>query len=298
MLTCLIVSRRLRLSAVVVAAVLGSVSTTHAAAPQETASHGSSSALRQDALRSMPLHKLTPQGKALVDRVLNDVTVFRRLPTQVIECDAEMHVFLVDNPDVVINMWEVMDVTKVTMQRLSETGFKLDDGAGTTGNCHYLYRSPSQHLAYCEGTFVGTMFPRPIRGRCVISMRSVPVRDAYNRNYVQCRLDTFVQIDNVGVELFAKTFQNQIGQIADHNFRETTAFVSNVSRAAEAAPENIHRIAAKLHRITPEAKRQLTEIGDRISAAAAVSRAETGPQLNGPGIPPTAQRPPANGAAR
>lgn len=261
-------------------------------------SFGSSSALRQDALRSMPLNKLTPQGRTLVDRVLNDVTVFRRLPTQIIECDAEMHVFLVEHPDVIINMWEVMDVTKVKMQRLGETSFRLDDGAGTTGNCQYLYRSPTQHIAYCEGTFIGSMFPRSIRGRCIISLRSTAVRDAYNRNYVQCRLDTFVTIDNIGVELFAKTFQSQIGQIADHNFREVTMFVSNVSRAAEAAPHNIHRIAAKLNNITPEAKQQLTAIGDRISAAAVTSEVSAGPRLIAPGGPPTAQRPPSNGAPR
>ena len=277
-------------------AIASLVSPTNAA--EAPSSYGSSSALRQDALRSMPLNKLTPQARTVVDKVLNDVTVFRRLPTQVIECDAEMYVFLVEHPDVVINMWEVMDVTKVTMQRLGETSFRLDDGAGTTGNCQYLYRSPTQHLAYCEGTFIGSMFPRPIRGRCIISLRSVPVCDAYNRNYVQCRLDTFVQIDNVGVELFAKTFQSQIGQIADHNFRETTAFVSNVSRAAEAAPQNIHRIAAKLNKITPEAKSRLTAIGDRISASAAVSQSSEGPRLIAPAGPPTVQRPSPNGAAR
>lgn len=269
------------------------VASVRGVAAAEQASYGSSTALRQDALRAMPLGKLTPQGRALADHVLNDVTVFRRLPTQVIECDPEMYVFLVEHPDVVINMWEVMDVTKVTMQKLGETAFRLDDGAGTTGNCQYLYRSPTQHLVHCEGTFIGAMFPRPIRGRCLISLRSVPVRDAYGRSYVQCRLDTFVQIDNVGVELFAKTFQSQIGSIADHNFRETTTFVSNVSRAAEAAPENIHRIAAKLNKISPEQRRQLTLIGDRISTSAAMSRAPSGL-----GAPPTAQRPTPNGASR
>jgi hypothetical protein len=257
----------------------------------EAPSFGSSQVLRQDASRSLPLTKLSPQGRTLAAKVLGDVTIFRRLPTQVIECDAEMFGFLVENPDLVINIWDVMGVTKVTMKRLGPSSFQLDDGHGTTGTIHYLYRSPTQHVVYCEGSYVGSLLPRAIRGRCILSLRSVPIRDADDRAYVQCRLDSFVQLDNAGVEVFAKTFQNLIGGIADHNFRETTNFAAKVSEAAEETPENIHRIAARLDAVTPETKHRFTMIGDRIGSAALGLTEDGGPQLVVPQGDKTAQRP-------
>jgi hypothetical protein len=77
-----------------------------------------------------------------------------------------------------------------------------------------------------------------------------------------------VQIDNVGADLFAKTFQSVLGGIADHNFRETTAFVAKVHEAAEDSPDNLHRLAARLDRIPVTTKKQFTDIGDRIGAEA------------------------------
>src|SRR4051794_23133517 len=97
------------------------------------AAYGSAGNLRQDALRTLPLPRLTPQGKALASKIANDPTVFRRLPTQVIECDPEMYAFLIDHPDLVINIWEVMGVTKVQMQKIGPASFSLDDGHGTVG---------------------------------------------------------------------------------------------------------------------------------------------------------------------
>lgn len=263
----------------------------HVADAAEAPAFGSTPAMRQDAARALPLSKLTPQGRALAAKVLGDVTIFRRLPTQVIESDSEMFGFLVENPDLVINIWEVMGVTKVSMKRIGPSSFQLDDGHGTTGTIHYLYRSPTQHVVYCEGSYVGSLLPRPIRGRCILSLRSVPIRDAQDRSYVQSRLDSFVQLDNAGVEVFAKTFQSVIGGIADHNFRETTSFAAKVSEAAEDTPENIRRLAARLDAVTPETKHKFTTIGDRIGSAALGLTDDAGPQLAGQQGNSTAQRP-------
>ncbi|MGC3966357.1 MAG: hypothetical protein QM775_02995 [Pirellulales bacterium] len=225
---------------------------------------GSSRELQADALRSLPMAKLTPQGRELATKIINDTTIFRRLPQQVIEADPELYRFLVENPEMVINMWEVMGVTKVTIKKLGPSSYRIDDGQGTSGDIHFLYRSSSHHVMYCEGVYTGTMMPRPVRGRCILSLRSAHVRDADDRSYVQCRLDSFVQLDNIGIEIFAKTFQTMLGGIADHNFRETTGFVQSVSAAAEAAPENLHRIASKCRNVQPEIKQQFTDISDRI----------------------------------
>jgi hypothetical protein len=234
---------------------------------------GSAANLRQDALRILPLSKLTAQGRTLTQGIINDTTVFRRLPTQQFECDADLYAFMLDYPELVINMWEVMGVTKVKLTRIGPSSFNLDDGNGTTGKIHILYRSPAQHVVYAEGNYVGSMVPRSIRGRCIVTIRHGQGRAADGRSIMQCRLDSFVQLDNLGLELIAKTFHSTLGNIADHNLKEITGFVTSVQQAAETAPENLARITAKCNRVPEQTKQDFLAIADRIYEQA-MGRAE------------------------
>ena len=258
------------------------------------AAFGSASNLKQDALRNTPLSKLTPQGRSLAQGIINDTTVFRRLPTQQFECDSDLYAFMLDYPELVINMWEVMGVTKVRLTKIGTASWNLDDGAGTTGKIHVLYRSPAQHVIYAEGSYVGSMVPRAIRGRCLVTIRHGQGRSADGRTIMQCRLDSFVQMDNFGVELIAKTFHTALGNIADHNLREITGFVASVQQAAETAPENLERIAAKCDRIPLQTRHDFMVIADRIYEQA-MGRAELAP---GPatGAASTTVRRPQTGA--
>ena len=67
----------------------------------------SNRAARQSALRSIPFDKLDPQSRAKVTSVLSDVSFFRRMPVQVIQCDPDLYLFLVEHPDV--EVWFIPD---------------------------------------------------------------------------------------------------------------------------------------------------------------------------------------------
>jgi hypothetical protein len=253
---------------------------------------GSAANLRQDALRNLPLSKLTPQGRKLAQAVIDDTTVFRRLPTQQFECDADLYAFMLDYPELVINMWEVMGVTKVRLAKMGPTSWSLDDGAGTTGKIYILYRSPAQHVVYAEGSYVGSMVPRGIRGRCVVTIRHGQGRAADGRTIMQCRLDSFVQLDNLAADLLAKAFHSALGNIADHNLKEITGFVSSVHQAAETAPDNLERITAKCGRIPDQTKHDFLAITDRIYDQA-MGRAELNTSSIGGTAPTTIGRTPS-----
>ena len=59
-----------------------------------------SKSARQDAVRSIPFEQLDPEGRNKVNSVLSNLTVFRRMPTRVIDCDPGLYLFLVEHPDV------------------------------------------------------------------------------------------------------------------------------------------------------------------------------------------------------
>ena len=226
---------------------------------------------RLDAVKSIPLNKLDPEARRAVSAVVNKPTIFRRLPVQVIDCDPELYQFLVRNPEVVIGIWDVMGISNIAMQRRDDTSYVADDGAGTTGTVQFVHSADDTHVIYSEGLYDGPMFPRPIRGRCVMVLKSGFVRETNGRHYVTSRIDTFIQLDNTGLELLAKTFQPLVGRLADYNFTETAGFLASLSRTAEVNGPGVQRLAAKLTNVEPATRQQFAALAASVGQKSAAT---------------------------
>ncbi|MBI2824356.1 MAG: hypothetical protein HYX69_06680 [Planctomycetia bacterium] len=239
----------------------------HAAKPDTSGSV--SRAAREDAVQSIPLEKLDDDAREKIGSVLSQVSIFRRLPTQVIECDPKLYLFLVEHPDMVVNMWEVMGVSDMQLKKTSPDSFVANDNVGTSGQVEYLYRSHDTHIMYAEGSYSGPLFLQPVHGKCLLVLKTAYVRETNDKYFITCRLDTFIQLQNVGLELVARTFQPLVGKTADHNFRETAAFLALVSRSAETNHAAIQQLTAKLTKVDVEDRRQFGTLAGQLALAAA-----------------------------
>jgi hypothetical protein len=189
-----------------------------------------------------------------VSAAINATSIYRRLPTQVTECDPDMYLFLVRHPEVVVNIWEVMHVSNVALERTGPDTFRAADGAGTLCQVKFCYSDHDTQVIYAEGSYEGPLFNRPVRAKCVLLLKSGYVRETNGRYYVTSRMDTFIQIEHAGVEMLAKTLQLLVNRAADYNFIETAAFLGTVSRTSEANPAGVGRLARKLTKLEPEVR--------------------------------------------
>ncbi len=197
--------------------------------------------------------------------MLDNTSVFRRLPVQVVDCEPELFHFLVHQPEVIVNIWQVMGVTNVALDRPDETHFRCTDGDGTTAHGEIVFQNEDTQIIYAEGEYDGPLFPKPVRGQVVAVLKSASIRETNGRYYVTTRLDTFMHVDNVGLEVIAKMFQGWLGKTIDHNFIETVAFVGSVSHAAERNPQGMRRLAAKLTRVDRERRDQFVALTDHVA---------------------------------
>ncbi len=101
------------------------------------------------------------------------------------------------------------------------------------------------------------------------------MREANHRDYVTCRMDAFIHIENMGIDLLAKTFQPLVTKSADYNFSETAAFVSMVSKTAERNSRGMVRLAAKLTATEPEVRQQFATMATQVGERAAERSAST-----------------------
>ena len=99
---------RVRASSLGVALAIGllALSPTHAAEKG-----GGDRAAKQAAQRAIPWRVLNKEDRRAVERVVGDATLYRQLPTRVIDCDPELFGYLVDHPELVVDVWRVMGVS-------------------------------------------------------------------------------------------------------------------------------------------------------------------------------------------
>jgi hypothetical protein len=94
------------------------------------------------------------------------------------------------------------------------------------------------------------------------------MQETNGRHFVTSRMDTFIQIENTGVELLAKTLQLLVHRSADYNFVETAAFVGTISRAAELNSPGVCRLATKLTNCELEDRERFAELALGVSRKA------------------------------
>jgi len=228
----------------------------------------------QDALQSIPLEKLDPEALAKVRSVLSNVTVFRRMPVQVVDCDPDLYLFLVRHPDVVVGIWQALKLSRLQLRQTGPNSFQVTEPDGSTAWFEYLYRSHDTHIAYAEGTYAGPLLARPVKGRCLLILKSGYVRETNGRYYITNRLDAFVSVDRTAAQLITRTVQPVIGKVADNNFIQTVGFLGSLSRTAELNSEGVQRLAAMLPNVDAETRRAFAELAAAIPRKAQATQAQ------------------------
>lgn len=224
-----------------------------------------SDAARNEAIQAIPLKNISRQYRGAVQKVLDDPSLYRRMPTQMVDCDPEMFTFLMKNPEILVEIWREMGISQVMLKRTGDETFKLSDGAGTTGDLVIVEHqcdgnAQNRIVMFSAGAYEGKPFKRPVRAQCVLLLRSGSLEKKDGRDYVACRLDTFVRIERTSIKFFAKALHPWVGKTADANFADTIQFISSFSQASEQRPMTIEGLVNSLEHVTPQRQRELVNL--------------------------------------
>ncbi len=225
---------------------------------------------KEEASRAIPWRDLSLQQSRMVRYIVRNATLYRRMPTRVIDCDPEIFNFLGQHPDVVTELWQMMGVCNLQLEPIGPDTYRATDSAGTTGTMRLLSQSWNEGahnrvLVYAEGTYEGAPFPRPVTAKSVLLLRSGSTVETNGRPFVTARLDSFILVERLGAELLAKTVQPLITRTADHNFSETMKFVRTFSKTAEKNPSGMARLAQKLGELDPSTQATMAEVCNQAS---------------------------------
>lgn len=224
---------------------------------------------RDQALSVLPLDQLTAESRRKIMAVCESPSIYRRLPQKTIDCDPELYRFLIRNPEVVVNIWQLMGVVNMVAERIGPYAWKGDDSTGTRCEAELIYGTDNLHVLYCDGYYEGSLLKRKTTGRCVLILQSGYGQDTARRPLVGSRLDVFLQLDNVGADLIARTFSPWVGKVADSNFAESCKFAAKVSQTAESNGPGMQRLADKLTNCQPEVRDGFARVSSGVQERAA-----------------------------
>lgn len=242
----------------------------HTAAAEARADEADTSdRARDQALSVLPLDQLTAESRRKIMAVCESPSIYRRLPQKTIDCDPELYRFLIRNPEVVVNIWQLMGVVNMVAERIGPYAWKGDDSTGTRCEAELIYGTDNLHVLYCDGYYEGSLLKRKTTGRCVLILQSGYGQDTARRPLVGSRLDVFLQLDNVGADLIARTFSPWVGKVADSNFAESCKFAAKVSQTAESNGPGMQRLADKLTNCQPDVREGFARVSSGVQERAA-----------------------------
>ncbi len=189
------------------------------------------------------------------------------MPTQTIDCDPELFRFVVRYPEVLVNIWDVMGITKVEIKRTGPFTFTADDSVGTVCTCDLIYGNDQLHIYYGTGAYKGSMTPRQVTGRCVCILHSTSGQKSDGSPIVTGTMDVFLKLDNLGADLLTRTLGPFVGKTADYNFIESAKFISQISEVCENNPEGAQQLISKLQKVNPEVRDEFSRIAAKVGSA-------------------------------
>ena len=156
--------------------------------------------------------------------------------------------------------------------------YDAQDGAGTVSQVELVYGTREKHLFLAEGYYDGPLLPRRVTGRCARAADlRLFARIQSQQDFVSNRLDVFIQVDNVGAEIVAKTLHPLMGKTVDSNFSETIRFLSQVSHVAESNGPGVQRLVTRLTNVEPSVRERFSQITTTLNQRA-IMRAMIGRQ--------------------
>jgi hypothetical protein len=253
-------------------------------------SGSSSRESRRRALEALPLDRIPEPQRKAIEPCLRSATLYRRLPVETVACDADLLDFALTKPEAIVDMWRVLGISRLSLDPVGPRQWRLSDGYGTVGVLRLVHQERQARsgllVFHGRGAYTGPLSPRNLTGSCVLLIRhgpAMPTVDGRERQTVQ--IDTFLDMDGVGLEIVTRTLQPIIVRSAASNLHEICLFMTTLSESARNNPEGVAQLAGRL---------QQTDVADRQTLATIARRSA---QPAGNRLPQGARRDAADVAA-
>jgi hypothetical protein len=270
-------------AALVAFAIISILASPHGYAVERSATAGSGSRrAREEAIAAIPWRQLPPPLASRLQSLVLHPSIYRRMPTSYVECDPQLHLFFVRNPEALVSVWQSMGITNVTVERPSPTTFQANDGMGTLTQLQLVYATPDVHLFYGTGYYDGDLVPGRVNGHGAVLLRSRVYARPDGKQIVQDTMDAFIKIESGPLDVAAKTLHPLFMKYADINFVDTTRFIGRLSLTAYQHPDAMQHWIPRLPNLNPLVRTEFAQVVTQMATPASPATVPASYEASGP----------------
>jgi hypothetical protein len=223
----------------------------------------SSTAVRKQAIHELSLERMAPAAQRKSQAILNNLGMFRRLPTISFECDPDVYHYFLNNPDVAVSTWRAMGISQFQLQQTGTNQYRADAGDGSIGNIEILLQSPTEVVIHCDGAFKSPLLPKPIVARSLMRVQTSFSKEQDGRIIGTHSGEVYVEFPSQTVEAVAKVISPVSHLIADRNFKQMTLFVHLMSQAMAKNPGWIEQTGQRLEGVSKQKRMEFLDVATK-----------------------------------
>lgn len=242
---------------------------------------------------SLPLRQLSVDDRRRAENILNNLSMFRAMPSLRLQVDHDVYRFFVEHPDVAVSMWRALGVSKCELWQTGPNAYETDIGDGSTGVIDVLLRSGTDHLILGEGEFKSPLIVKPIQATALLHLHTDYVIRRDGETEAITRGSLFVAFPSQTVETAAKVISPVTNMVIDRNFEEIGMFAQMMTVTMRNQPGWIESLAGQLDGILERRRLELLQV----TARAYVANRKRDFQREGRPISADLITPSSNGAA-
>jgi hypothetical protein len=185
----------------------------------------------------VPLEEVPPRLRTQVRHVIERPTLSGVGPSEEFPGKLTVYQWLLDHPDRTARAWRQLGAPCLDITQRCGGRFGWADTHGSDVVWETIYRSPSKHIWYAEGTVrPGPLFPSmPVRA--VMVMHHEERADSLGRTMIQHHTDLFVQTDSKAASLAVRLLGSSVPRLTEQCLGQFQMFFSAMANYLHRHPE-------------------------------------------------------------
>jgi hypothetical protein len=220
----------------------------------------SSRATLRAAEAELPLDALRAEDADRAREILENRSMFRRLPKIGADADPAVFHYFLTRPEAAVAIWQLLKISKFELKPTGRAKWAGKAQDGSKGSIHMVFATKRQQLLICEGEYKSPLLLRPIRAKALMHLRTEIKQNPDGSPRLIHDLDLFVEFPSQAVDTVAKVIAPVSYMVADRNFRELSLFVKFMSVSMTRQPGWVERIIQRMDVLKPAEKEELLQI--------------------------------------
>jgi len=190
-----------------------------------------------------PVEQVDPEWVCRLQSIISNYTTVNTVGPIRAALSESMYEHLLDHPPVATVLINRLELGLYKSEERGPDRFWGDDGEGTQGIVHLVYKDRTSRLYYLEGSHNSRLLP-DITGKAVVLLRMNPVKESNGSDAMDSTVVSYTKLDNRILSGLVALLRSLVGGVVTGKLRKGMETVDRLGQVMRQQPERVLFAAA------------------------------------------------------